>query len=75
MCMERLTLASIDSVNDNDRREIKLTFKSIYTNLTYIFIVDKIRHRLNEVVSLEFLQEIYINTPKYNENTRTTKKI
>lgn len=62
-------------IGESPNYTMELEYKSILTGESYFIETKKIRHRLDELVTIEFLEEIYINTPKYNENTRATKKV
>ena len=75
MCMEQLRLLNIKMIGESPNYTMELEYKSILTGESYFIETKKIRHRLEEVVTIEFLEEIYINTPNYNANERPKKKI
>lgn len=48
-----------------------LMFKSIKYDITFKVLTDKVRHRLDEPISLDTLIELYIEIPKFiKENQR-----
>ena len=69
--MERLTLHSLDFNTEPHERFYVLTFMCLDTGNTIIINTDKIRHRLRDIVSSEFLNELYVELPNYYENQQT----
>ena len=72
--MENLKFIELEFIDTNEGEQMLLLFKDIYTEEKKTIITKKIRHRLDDIVTEEFLQEIYINLPLYYENHRTNRK-
>lgn len=66
--MENLKLIDIQSIDTNEGQQILLLFKDIETGQRKNIITKKIKHYLDDIVTAEFLDEIYINIPLFNEN-------
>jgi hypothetical protein len=71
--MENLKFIELEVIDTNEGEQMLLLFKDIYTEEKKIIITKKIRHYLDDIVSEEFLEEIYINIPLFYENHRTNK--
>lgn len=71
--MENLKFIDLQYIETNECGGLLLIFKDIYTQEKKTIITNKIKHRLDDIVSEEFLDEIYINIPQFYENHRTNK--
>lgn len=72
--MENLKFIDLQYIETNECGGLLLIFKDIYTEEKKTIITNKIKHRLDDIVSEEFLDEIYINIPQFYENHRTNRK-
>lgn len=72
--MENLKFIDLQYIETNECGGLLLIFKDIYTQEKKTIITNKIKHRLDDIVSEEFLDEIYINIPQFYENYRTNRK-
>lgn len=71
--MENLKFIDLQYIETNECCGLLLIFKDIYTQEKKTIITNKIKHRLDDIVSEEFLDEIYINIPQFYEKHRTNK--